>query len=129
MTTPLFDGDLLAELREGLAPEDFRAVFAELPDAVRQQWSELRAALARNDHGAASEAAHSLKGMAASVGATRLAETACAVEQGATHTAAVADLEAAVADTLAAMATFDPPAQRVPDGPRRPVARVSEIGC
>jgi len=110
MTTPLFDADLLAELREGLAPEDFRAVFAELPDAVRQQWAELRAALARDDHGAASEAAHSLKGMAASVGATRLAETAFTVEHGATHGTAVADLEAAVAATLAAMATFAPPA-------------------
>jgi HPt (histidine-containing phosphotransfer) domain-containing protein len=110
MTTPLFDEEMLADLRDGLAEEDFRAVFAELPDAVRHYRDGVRAAIDGGDRPAVIEAAHSLKGMAASVGATRLAEAALAVERGATDAAAILALETAADATLAAMERFALPA-------------------
>jgi HPt (histidine-containing phosphotransfer) domain-containing protein len=77
---PLLDEAHIAMLREAVGDEDLRAMFAELPDATRQALDAVRAAVASDDAAGARHAAHTLKGVASSFGAARLAALACELE-------------------------------------------------
>jgi PAS domain S-box-containing protein len=82
-TTPALDQDALQVLRE-LTTEDGRSALAEMIDMFGQQTpsqlEEISLALTRYDAAAAEIAAHSLKGSAKTMGATRLAELCAAIE-------------------------------------------------
>ncbi|MFA9430606.1 ATP-binding protein [Egicoccus sp. AB-alg2] len=78
--TPGFDDRLLAELRGALAPSTVRDLVGQFHTTSRRLIDELRAAVAAGDLPTAQRAAHELKGMAASFGATDLAACCQRVE-------------------------------------------------
>jgi HPt (histidine-containing phosphotransfer) domain-containing protein len=108
LTGPLLDEAHVAMLREAVGDEDLCAMFAELPDATRQALDVIRAAVASEDLAAARHAAHTLKGVASSFGAARLAAVACELEHPSSSIASisqgVAVLDDLIVETSAALA-------------------------
>ncbi|WP_211103933.1 response regulator [Skermanella pratensis] len=110
---PLIDGGRLDELRAAVG--DSYAMMVEMfPASAREELAALRAALDSGDAGSSRRAAHSLKGVAASFGATRvqaiahlLEDTGHPPEEAARL---LARLESALEDTLEALATAETPA-------------------
>jgi histidine phosphotransfer protein HptB len=105
---PVLDEAHIAMLREAVGDEDLRAMFAELPDAARQALDAIRAAVASDGLEAARHAAHTLKGVAGSFGAARLAAVACELEDPSSSIASISQgipvLDDLIVQTSAALA-------------------------
>lgn len=67
----------------GLAPEELLGILEVFMDTARSDLEKISQALARQDAGAASDAAHSLKGAAGNLGFSEMYETARGVEYNA----------------------------------------------
>lgn len=108
LTGPLLDEAHVAMLREAVGDEDLCAMLAELPDAARQALDAIRAAVVSDDLAVARHAAHTLKGVASSFGAARLAAVACELEHPTSSIASisqdVAVLDELIVETSAALA-------------------------
>ena len=102
---PLLDRRSSMEWREGLDRQTVDAILAGVPAEGGACLAELKAALARADLAAAGRAAHRLKGMAANLGAVRLAEAARRLEQDGpvSGAARVSELEHVLEATLVAL--------------------------
>lgn len=107
---PLIDAGRLDELRAAVG--DSYAMMVEMfPESAREEMAALRAALASGDTGSSRRAAHSLKGVAASFGATRVQAIAHLLEdtRHPPDEAArlLACLESALEDTLESLASAE----------------------
>ncbi|UEM22345.1 PAS domain S-box protein [Skermanella mucosa] len=103
---PLIDAGRLDELRAAVG-ESYAMMMEMFPDSAREELAALRTALDSGDAGSSRRAAHSLKGVAASFGATRVQAIAHLLED-ADHPPEeafrlLARLESALEDTLAAL--------------------------
>ena len=77
---PILDEAQIGLLRDALGPEDLHAMFAELPPAIAREREQIERAVAARDERAMRAAAHTLKGVANSFGAARLAALAKELE-------------------------------------------------
>tara|TARA_R110001606_G_scaffold106313_1_gene230876 strand:+ start:278 stop:646 length:369 start_codon:yes stop_codon:yes gene_type:complete len=103
LIVPLFDEDAQRELIDAIGKEAFFSLLAAIPDEADRQLQEIEDAVRCEDLQRVRIAAHSLKGMASSCTALRIAAEARAIEQQAdlNHLAAenVVPLAAAIEDT------------------------------
>ncbi|SRR6056297_2600209 len=67
----------------GLAPEEVLGILEVFMDTTRNDLEKINQALGRQDAGAASDAAHSIKGAAGNLGFSEMSETAKTVEYNA----------------------------------------------
>jgi HPt (histidine-containing phosphotransfer) domain-containing protein len=106
---PLVDPIAMADWSGDLEPADIREVLGGVPKETSVCIASLRQALALDDLAMARRAAHRLKGMAANLGATRLAQAAKEIEVAAQSVSQIAmqmgTLETTLAETLAVFAS------------------------
>jgi Hpt domain len=106
---PLVDPIAMADWSDDLEPADIREVLSGVPKETSVCIALLRQALALDDLAMARRAAHRLKGMAANLGATRLAQEAKEIEVASQSVSQIAmqmgTLETTLAETLAVFAT------------------------
>ena len=106
----LIDTHGMLQWTEDLAPEQVRAILQQVPLDSRSNAAAIISAVRRNDVPAARRQAHRLQGMAANIGAQRLAEIARAIEHSADAGAGldtlIAELSAVLDDTLVAIANI-----------------------
>jgi histidine phosphotransfer protein HptB len=100
MDQPLFDVAQIALLRDALGEADLRAMLADLPNAAERAGQKIREALASNDLEEVRRLAHTLKGVASSFGAARLAAIAREFELEATSIASMLLRMPALADAI-----------------------------
>ena len=109
-TAPLIDSINLLQWTEDLAADQVRAILQQVPLDSRRNAAEIVSSVKQNDRPAARRQAHRLKGMAANIGAQRLAEIARDIEYGADTDANLETLAAALSnvleDTLVAIAAI-----------------------
>ena len=107
-TIPLIDTHGMLQWTEDLAPEQVRAILQQVPLDSRSNAAAIILAVRKNDVPTARRQAHRLKGMAANIGAQRLAEIARAIEHGAKGDAGldilIAELSTVLDDTLVVIA-------------------------
>ena len=105
---PLIDAVNMLQWTEDLAADQVRAILRQVPLDSRRNAAEVLSAIRQGDLPAARRQAHRLKGMAANIGAQRLAEIARDIEYGAEADAdldtLVAALSTVLEDTLVAIA-------------------------
>lgn len=105
---PLIDAAAMAEWCTDLDPEDVAAILERVPEQTHACISDLQAAITGAELQKAKRVAHRLKGMAANLGAARLARLARRVEIESQDLADVERmlpmLSATADDTLAALA-------------------------
>ncbi len=77
---PLIDAAAMAEWCTDLDREDIAAILERVPEQTHACITDMQAALAGSELQKAKRVAHRLKGMAANLGATRLARLARSVE-------------------------------------------------
>lgn len=106
-TLPLIDGAAMANWCEDLDREDIEAILSQVPGQCGICLSEIEAAVAGCDLAKTKRVAHRLKGMAANLGAARLARFARSIEIEAQELKDVEGqlpaLSATVAETLSAL--------------------------
>lgn len=78
--SPLIDQAAMDEWCCDLEPEDIQDVLRKIPEETRQSMGLIYHAIESSDLGMARRAAHRLKGMAANLGAARLAQEARGLE-------------------------------------------------
>lgn len=104
---PLIDGAAMANWCEDLDREDIEAILSQVPGQCDICLSEIEAAVAANDLAKTKRVAHRLKGMAANLGAARLARFARSIEIEVQELKEVEGqlpaLNATVAETLSAL--------------------------
>jgi len=88
---PLLDLELLHQLTETLGQQEFRQIFALVPEVMAREQQALRQALTESNRGETRRAAHTLHGLASSFGALRLAGVSKAVLAQAPRVAPSAD--------------------------------------
>ena len=98
--TPLIDLANLKQWTEDLSHAQVYAILQQVPLDSRTNTTDLLAAAGRGDLVASRRLAHRLKGMAAGIGAGRLAEVARAIEQAAAVGAEIGGLVAALPEVL-----------------------------
>ncbi|MEN9822092.1 MAG: hypothetical protein RLZ04_518, partial [Actinomycetota bacterium] len=103
---PLIDESAIRELRTTLGEAGSSKMRELFPTSLAQRRSEMAAALERSDHDAARKAAHSVKGMAGSMGARALQHLAERMQHAddSTFDGLVASFEQLADQTLAAFA-------------------------
>jgi signal transduction histidine kinase/CheY-like chemotaxis protein/HPt (histidine-containing phosphotransfer) domain-containing protein len=105
---PVLDVEALARLREALDEASFRSLISAVPDQSSALMKSIECALAAGDLDGARRAAHSLRGMASSFAAQRIAQIAHQIEcEAATVDEAkdeAAKLERAIDETQSAIA-------------------------
>lgn len=79
---PLVDEEILNGLRKWLDEADLREVLTRVPEEAERCFDAIEAAIVAGDLTAAGKAAHGLAGMAANVGAKRLAAIAGGIANG-----------------------------------------------
>jgi HPt (histidine-containing phosphotransfer) domain-containing protein len=114
MDQPLFDLAQIALLRDALGEADLRAMLADLPGAAERAGQKIRTALASNDLEEVRRQAHTLKGVASSFGAARLAAIAREFELEATSIASMLLRMPALADAIEKTSAALPGVERAP---------------
>jgi HPt (histidine-containing phosphotransfer) domain-containing protein len=103
----LLDYRNIQQWGEDLSEQQIKSILDQVPDDSRANVARILTAVALEDRVAIKSQAHRLKGMAANIGAVRLAELSRVLEYGAIGDADVADACAALPmvllDTLAAI--------------------------
>ncbi len=101
---PLIDGAAMANWCEDLDREDIEAILSQVPGQCDICLSEIEAAVAANDLAKTKRVAHRLKGMAANLGAARLARSIeIEVQELKEVEGQLPALNATVAETLSAL--------------------------
>lgn len=104
---PLIDFVIMGQWRNDLEAADIQEILGRVPKETQQSMGKLHQAISRSDIGMVRRAAHRLKGMAASLGAARLAHEARCIEMAdcsiADFAAPVDALERTLRATLAAL--------------------------
>jgi HPt (histidine-containing phosphotransfer) domain-containing protein len=107
---PLLDTDRLDELRAAVG-DSYDMMIDMFPESAREELGALRAALDAGDAATARRAAHTLKGIAASFGATRVQAIAHMLEDTTLprdrSNALIVSLETTLSATLAALEPVD----------------------
>ncbi|MEQ1649281.1 MAG: Hpt domain-containing protein [Hyphomicrobiaceae bacterium] len=105
---PLIDQAAMDEWCRDLEPEDIQDVLRKIPTETHQSMGLIYRAIEASDLGMARRAAHRLKGMAATLGAARLAHEAKALELDCQNlnefSTRLGMLERTLADSLVALA-------------------------
>jgi HPt (histidine-containing phosphotransfer) domain-containing protein len=114
MDQPLFDVAQIALLRDALGEADLRAMLADLPNAAERAGQKIRTALASNDLEEVRRLAHTLKGVASSFGAARLAAIAWEFELEGTSIASMLLRMPALADAIEKTSAALPGGERTP---------------
>lgn len=108
LSIPLIDPVAMAQWTTDLDPEDVEAILAQVPGQCEACVSELTAAADAQELVKAKRVAHKLKGMAANLGAARLARLARSIELESADVAEVVQclplVSATVAETIDALA-------------------------
>lgn len=108
LSIPLIDPVAMAQWTTDLDPEDVEAILAQVPGQCEACVSELTAAAGAQELVKAKRVAHKLKGMAANLGAARLARLARSIELESEDVAEVVQclplVSAMVAETIDALA-------------------------
>ena len=107
----LLDNDQVEQWTEDLTGEQICSILQQVPIDSRSNANSLLAAVSLGDSIATRKLAHRLKGMAAGIGANRLAEVARAIEFGARDQVALDSfaepLTAVLDETLVAVAALE----------------------
>ena len=112
---PLFESEQLELLRAALGEEDLSAMLLQLPQAAKDSFEAIQAALDAGSLNAARKAAHVLKGFSGSLGAARLSSLAREIELDLDTLASVANsmplLSATIEATISDLPRYAPVAQ------------------
>jgi len=107
---PLIDRRVLDDWSSDLEPDDIRDLLSRVPPEAHGCLNAIRKSATDGDLPAAKRAAHRLKGMAANLGAARLAEVARGIELASTDRedvlARAVTLEMTIAETLACVQSY-----------------------
>lgn len=107
ITLPLIDETVMADWCSDLDPEDVEAILSQVPAQCGTCFQEIATAVSGGDLNKAKRVAHRLKGMAANLGAVRLARFARTIEIEAETAGGVEAqlpaLSATLSETIAAL--------------------------
>lgn len=113
---PLFDVAQIASLRNALGEEDLREMLLQFPSAAAEAFNNVATAFRSNELEEVRHLAHTLKGLASSFGAGRLAAIACEFELEAASIASMMQLMPALTDAIDATLAALPDIAGAPSG-------------
>jgi HPt (histidine-containing phosphotransfer) domain-containing protein len=116
LDVPLFDAAQIASLCDALGEEDLRDMLLDFPDAATEAFQNVATAVRSSDLEGARHLAHTLKGLASSFGAARLAEIARELELEAPSIVSMMQRMPVLTDAIDATLAALPDIVRAPSG-------------